>query len=135
MAIRGLRDMPTSSRYLPQFARYVMSGGLATGVHYIVLVALVESSLLAPVPAAMLGAACGALVAYTGNRRFTFDSRARHRTALPRFLLVAASGVALNGALVAAGTAKLAWHYLAAQVAATIVVVTVTYQLNRRWTF
>lgn len=120
---------------MPQFARYVMSGGVATGVHYVVLVALVESSLLAPAPAAMTGAACGALVAYAGNRRFTFDSRACHCVALPRFLLVAALGVVLNGALVGAGTAILEWHYLGAQVAATIAVVTVTYHLNRHWTF
>ncbi|MCG6876279.1 MAG: GtrA family protein [Betaproteobacteria bacterium] len=112
-----------------------MIGGFATGVHYMVLLSLVEGLHVTPSLAAASGAVCGALVAYAGNRQFTFRHGPRHRTALPRFLLVAALGAALNGGGVWAGTAILGWHYLVAQIAATLVVLLITYGCNRTWTF
>ena len=118
-----------------EFARYTLIGGLATGGHYAVLIALVEALRVPPSIAAGLGAICGALIAYAGNRRFTFSGNHRHRKALPRFLLVAALGAALNGGIVWAGTTVLAWHYLAAQIAATFMVLIITYSYNRAWTF
>lgn len=118
-----------------EFVRYTLIGGLATGGHYAVLLALVEAFHVAPSFAAAIGGTCGALIAYAGNRRFTFPGGARHRTALPRFLLVAALGAALNGGMVWAGTAVLGWHYLAAQMAATLTALLVTYGYNRSWAF
>lgn len=116
------------------FFRYTLTGGIATSVHYAVLLTLVEGFHLKPPPSAVLGAVCGALVAYVGNRRFTFSSRAPHRRALPRFLFVAALGAVLSGVAVWAAT-LLILHYLAAQIAATALVLFITYRLNRRWTF
>jgi putative flippase GtrA len=118
-----------------EFARYTLIGGLATGGHYAVLLALVEGFGVPPSIAAAIGAACGALIAYAGNRRFTFPGNHRHRRALPRFLIVAALGAALNGGIVWAGTNILAWHYLVAQIAATLLVLVITYTYNRSWTF
>lgn len=104
-------------------------------VHYAVLMLLVEWFYISPSLAAASGAACGALIAYGGNRQFTFVSHSRHRLALPRFLLVAVLGVVLNGAIVWAITEALSWHYMVAQVVATLGVLLITYRLNRNWTF
>ena len=117
------------------FARYTLVGGAATGGHYLVLLALVEGLGVAPALAAAAGAACGALLGYAGNRRFTFRGRPPHGAALPRFLLVAAAGAGVNGAVVWAGTAALVWHYLVAQIVATLFVLPATYGVNRAWTF
>lgn len=117
------------------FVRYTLIGGIATAVHYAVLVALVEGFDFSPSPSAMFGALCGALVAYTGNREFTFASSALHHIALPRFLVIAAIGAILSGGMVWVGTVMLAWHYLIAQLVATILIMLLTYQLNRLWTF
>lgn len=116
----------------PAFVRYALTGSAATGVQYAVVLALVETLHLKPPPAAAVGAVCGALAAYAGNRRFVFPARPPHRSALPRFLTAAALGAALNGAVVGIGTA-LAWHYLAAQAAATVIVFPVIYYINRSW--
>ncbi len=89
----------------PAFGRYLLVGLLATAVHYALLVALVEFAGAAAAPSAAFGAACGALAAYAGNRRFTFPGAPRHGQALPRFLAVAALGAATNGAIVWTGTA------------------------------
>ena len=116
--------------------RYSLTGVAATALHYAVLLALVEEWSIAAAPAAGIGALCGAALAYLGNRHFTFKgSVASHRQAVPRFVLVALAGAALNSLFVWAGTQVLDWHYLAAQVLATLVVLALGYHLNRSWTF
>ena len=115
--------------------RYAIVGGLATLVHYLVLVSLVEQADLNAALAAMVGASCGALAAYSVNFRFTFASKAAHRNALPRFLLVAAGGALVSAALVWLGTQLLQLHYLVPQAAATALVLVAGFSMNRRWTF
>ena len=124
-----------TARVTPAFGRYLLVGLLATAIHYALLMALVELAGLAAAPSAAFGAVCGALAAYAGNRRFTFPGRAVHGQALPRFLAVAAFGAAANAAIVWTGTEVFAIHYLAAQVAATSLVVWSGFVLNRRWSF
>ena len=109
---------------------------MATAVHYAVLIALVESSTLPAAPSAAIGTLCGACVSYLLNRRMTFrDSTTGHAQALPRFMAIVLLGAFLNGALVWLGTHTLAWHYMAAQVVATLMVMGLTFRLNRLWTF
>jgi putative flippase GtrA len=114
---------------------YALFGGLATAVHYLVLIALVELGGVGAGLAAATGATCGALAAYAGNRRFTFASDAAHARALPRFLLVAAFGAVMSAALVAAGTGWFGLHYLLPQAVATVLIFLAGFTVNRRWTF
>ena len=117
------------------FGRYLVVGAAATAVHYVLLAALVELAGSAAAPAAALGAIVGALVAYAGNRHFTFAGRPPHIRSLPRFLAVAAFGAAANAAIVWTGTEAAGMHYLAAQVVATLFVLWSGFMLNRRWSF
>lgn len=118
------------------FLRYFLSGGMATALHYALLLALVELGGVPAAPSAVVGALCGAVAAYAINRSVTFtSSTAPHQQALPRFMLVAASGGAFNGAMVWAGVHWLNWHYLVAQALVTVLVLGLTYRLNRSWTF
>jgi putative flippase GtrA len=110
-------------------------GVMATTVHYLVLVALVESGLAGPVAATAWGYLAGALAGYAANRRYTFASRVRHAVGLPRFLAVAGVGFVLNAALMAWMTAGLGIHYLVAQVTATGLVLLWNFAANRHWTF
>ncbi len=119
-----------------QFFWYIVAGGTATAVHYAVLIALVEWVGFAAAPSAALGALCGAGVSYWLNRRVTFAStNAGHAQAVPRFMAIALLGALLNGALVWLGVQHLGWHYLLAQALATVLVLGVTFRLNRLWTF
>ena len=118
-----------------QFLRFAGVGALATSVHYLLIVALVESGLAGPVAAKAWGYIAGALVGYAANRRYTFTSRVRHSVGLPRFLLVAAVGFVLNAALMAWMTAGLEIHYLVAQIVATALVLLWNFAANRQWTF
>ena len=118
------------------FFWYTLAGGIATAVHYAVLLIAVDGLGFSPAPSAAIGALCGAAVSYLVNRLITFPGASlRYQQAIPRFLVVAAAGALLNGGLVWAGVHLLVWHYLAAQALATIVVLGLTYRLNRSWTF
>lgn len=127
--------LPISSESPSAFLRYTLTGGLATGAHFAFLLAFVELFGAPPGPSATLGAAIGAIVAYIGNHRYAFASHGTHQHALPRFLLVAALGIAANGLLVWAGSMVLGWHYLGAQALATMLCLGLTFHLNRFWTF
>lgn len=104
-------------------------------MHYVVLIALVEGFSVIPAVAAASGASCGALIAYAGNRRFTFSNSSSHARTFPRFIFVAALGALLNGAVVWVGVSLMGWHYLMAQLVATLLALLITYGLNRSWTF
>ena len=119
-----------------QFFWYLVAGGIATAVHYAVLIALVELLSFAAALSAGIGTLCGACVSYVINRRKAFaQSSARHGHTFPRFMAIACVGAALNSALVWLGVHTLDWHYLAAQALATVLVVGLTFRLNRLWTF
>ena len=119
----------------PQFLRYAAAGALGTGLHYAVLIGLVQFVRVDAVLASTVGAVVGAVVNYALNYRYTFGSDRAHRQALPRFALVAVAGIAVN-ALVMAGVLAFAGpHYLVAQVIATATVLAAGYLANRAWTF
>ncbi|MGE0595849.1 MAG: GtrA family protein [Hyphomonadaceae bacterium] len=104
-----------------QFLRFAIVGAIATGVHYAVLVALVEGAGVAPLLATTCGYAFGIATSYTLNRRFTFGARGAVGATLAKFVLLYAIGAALNGAVMA-GLIATGAHYLAAQVGATALV-------------
>ena len=117
------------------FFRYSFTGAIATACHYLVLLCLVELLHIKPWVATGLGALCGAVVAYIGNRNFTFLSNTPNHKALPRFLMIAALGAALNSLQVWVLTHYFDIYYFAAQLIATIIVLIVTYHLNKQWAF
>ena len=119
-----------------EFPCYLIVGMVATAVHYLALMTLVETGMAPPAIAAMLGALLGAIAAYAGNRTFTFPDAKRHHTgALPRFLLVASMGAIVSGAVVRFGVESLHVHYLPSQVIATTLALFLTFGCNRAWTF
>ena len=129
------KPAPLPSPMAPQFLRYAAAGALGTGLHYAVLIGLVQVARFDAVLASTAGAVAGALVNYALNHRYTFASDRAHRQALPRFALVAVAGIAVNGLVMAAVLAFAGPHYLVAQVVATATVLATGYLANRAWTF
>jgi putative flippase GtrA len=102
--------------------RFALVGLAGAAVYYALLWSMVE---LGGVPALAASSLAFALVVaenYLLHRRWTFDSRAPHRQAFPRFVLMALCGGAVNAAAMAA-CLKLGWHYLLAQALALLLVV------------
>jgi putative flippase GtrA len=102
--------------------RFALVGLAGAAVYYALLWSMVE---LGGVPALLASSLAFALVVaenYLLHRRWTFDSRAPHRQAFPRFVLMALCGAAVNAAAMAA-CLTLGWHYLLAQALALLLVV------------
>ena len=116
------------------FVRYAVVGAAATAVHYAVLAGVVELLGWRAWVGSGIGATVGAQVAYAGNRLYTFGHAGPIGASWVRFQLTALAG-AMQGMAIVALAVHSGWHYLAAQVAATLAGLVVTYAANRRWTF
>ena len=120
---------------LKQFLRFTGVGVIGTAGHYAILIIVVEVFSGDPVAGSTLGFLGGAIINYFLNRIFTFDSDASHVVALPKFLTVAAVGMAINVAIMAVLTKVFAIQYLLAQITATLLVLIWNFLANRYWTF
>jgi len=122
-------------RLLSQFSHFVAVGLIAAVVHYGALIGLVETELLSPVPATLIGYCAGGSVSYLFNRRFAFSSDRPHREAVWRFVIVACVGFVLTGLIMSALTTGLDAPYLPSQVLTTAIVLFWSFLANRFWTF
>ena len=131
--------MPKQTRPRPkwhwQFVQFAGVGAIGTLAHYMLLVMLVEVFGVNAVAASTAGATLGALVNYALNRRYTFRSNKRHREALTKFLVIAATGLALNSGFMLVFVETCGFHYLLAQVVSTGLVLVWNFAGNRFWTF
>lgn len=118
-----------------QFFSFALIGVLGTGIHYLVLIALVSGAALSPVVATTIGALCGAVINYILNYRLTFRSKKSHSETAVKFFLVAGFGLAINAAIVDLGIRLAEWHFLVSQVVATGVVLFWGFAINKIWTF
>jgi putative flippase GtrA len=117
------------------FLLFAAIGALGTMAHYVLMVVMVQGLGYGTVISAQTGAALGALVNYVLNRRLNYRETRAHRHVAPRFVLVVCTGFVLNGLVVAGLTGLAGWHYLAAQLGATAVVLGWGFVGNHFWTF
>jgi len=115
--------------------RFAAVGGIATLFQYLLLIALTQLAGADPVHASAIGFCSSALLNYYLNHRLTFRSRKPHWQALPRFSLVALSGLTLNSLLMAVFIRYFGIQYLIAQLVTTSLVLIWNFYLNRRWSF
>jgi len=118
-----------------QFSSFAGVGLIATGVHYALLICLVEFAHASAPSAAFAGSILGALVSYTLNRRHTFRSDLPHRQTGVRFALVALGAAGLTYFLMSLFVKVAGAPYLPAQVVTTGIVMLWTFLAHRMWTF
>ena len=119
-----------------QFARFGAVGLLATLVHVAVGLGLAGAFGIAPLAANFAAFSVAVLVSYLGNRGWTFGLDGSGRLdQLPKFLVTAVLGLALNQALVFVLVERLGWSYGAALAVVVAVVPLVSFAANRWWVF
>jgi putative flippase GtrA len=101
-----------------QFSRFLAVGVATTGVHYGVLIALVEAWAIHPVAATTAGFVTAVLLSYLLNRRYTFDEQPAFGQGLLKYYAAVSVGLFLNAGVMA-GLTGLGAHYLPAQVVAS----------------
>lgn len=119
---------------LERFLRFALVGGLATLVHFGIMVLLVETGML-PLLATATGALLGALASYVLQRRFAFRSRRAHGDCLPGYVLANLAFLLGNIALFAVFQTALQLSPLFAQMLTTALMALLTYQTYLRVIF
>jgi putative flippase GtrA len=130
----ALRAALIRSGIARQFLSFAAVGAVGTAVHYATLVTGVQLE-LDPVTASALGWSLGAVANYTLNYHLTFRSRLAHRQIVPRFALIAATGLLLNTLLMAVEVDWLGMHYLVAQFLTTGALLCWNFVMSRIWAF
>jgi putative flippase GtrA len=118
-----------------QFMSFVGVGLVAMAAHYSLLVGLVESKILAPVPATLIGYSGGGLVSYILNRSHTFASGRPHQEALWRFATVAGVGFCLTYLAMHIFVERFGLPYMPSQIGTTGIVMFWSFAAHKFWTF
>ena len=115
--------------------RFLLVGALATGVQYLILIALVELIAIDETIASTIGFVISSIVNYRVNYSFTFSSTLPHYVAYPKFLTTAVIGLLINSATIYTAVNVLGVYYLFAQVAATCLTLIWNFTINSIWSF
>jgi putative flippase GtrA len=118
-----------------KFVRFLIVGGIATLIQYIVLIWTVERWHWNAVLASSAGYILSTMVNYLLNYYFTFRSGRRHGVAVARFGIVAAAGFALNALLMELLAVRLHVPYVLSQLLATGGTLIWNYWANSKWSF
>lgn len=125
---------PRGNISLRSLLSFVLVGGFATGVQYAVMALLIWLVDCPLVLASGIGFVISAVANYLLNARLTFRSKESHGKTLPRFIVTALLGLAINSLLLAF-LVSLGMHPALAQLLTTLGVLLWNYTINALWTF
>ena len=128
---RAYRKMTSTYQ---QILRFLIIGGGATVLQFLLLGLFVELRLLPEVIASAVAYALSAIFNYLANYHLTFASRSRHRDTLPKFAVTALLGLGSN-TLVFAAAFFMFGYYILAQVIATGVTLIINFLLHKFWIY
>ena len=111
------------------------AGVAAAIVHYGLLIGLVQTGTLSPVPATLCGYVGGGIVSYALNRRHTYRSDRPHQEAVWRFASVACVGFLITWAIMHLLVERWSLPYLPAQLLTTGIVLVWSFTAHKAWTF
>ncbi|WP_166263915.1 GtrA family protein [Marinobacter caseinilyticus] len=114
--------------------RFVVSGGLATGMHWLAMSVMILFG-AEPAWATAAGSVVGAGANYALQRQLTFRSRKAHRRTLPRYLLSCVIAWTTNLLLFYALYQDAGLQPVSAQLITTVVVAALNYSVFKRLVF
>jgi putative flippase GtrA len=120
---------------IKSFLRFLLVGGGATALQYLIMAALIKGFAMEPVPASNAGFLISAAFNYWANARFTFKGAGgSHQQNIPRFIATLCAGLLINSGVLH-GLLLLNVPIWLAQLCATGVVFIWNYAINAVWTF
>jgi len=121
---------------LPQSFKFVIVGGIAASVHFLVVILLVELFNLNPLVANIIAFLVAFCVSFSGQRLFTFSSsnKSIKESLLPYFLISLTSFVC-NEMLLSFAIYVLNLPYQIALFSVLIIVAVGTFFSSKRWAF
>lgn len=116
------------------FLRFLVVGGTATALQYLIMFALIRAIAMNAVWASGIGFVISAAFNYLANARFTFRRATSHSQSLPRFLVTLGAGCLINVVVLYCLT-RLGVSLILSQLLTTGVVLIWNYTINAIWTF
>ncbi|MDH4276257.1 MAG: GtrA family protein [Gammaproteobacteria bacterium] len=118
-----------------KFASFLFVGGVATAIHYGLLILLVQGFAVSPTVATTLGFTVSAVANYLLNYKLTFVSDKPHIEAAVKFIVVSSAGLVGNTAIMHFGASVMSWPYLIVQLGATAIILFWNFFGNYLWSF
>lgn len=118
-----------------QFSTFASVGLIATGLHYAILIGVVEFAGISALTGSLMGYSAGGVVSYVLNRSHTFRSDRPHDEAAWRFALIVFVGFALTYFCMRLLVENAGVPYLPAQIATTATVMLWNFGAHKAWTF
>lgn len=119
---------------LNHMIRFVIVGGSATLLQFMLLFAFIEFAHMQEVLASAVSFALSAIYNYLMNYYFTFASDKSHRETLWKFVIVASLGLVINSSSFAL-LLLIMPHYMVAQIGATAITLVVNFLLHKIWIY
>lgn len=116
------------------FLRFLLVGGSATLLHYLIMGGLIYLASITAGIASATGYVISTFYNYWANSHFTFGGVHSHIRSLPRFVVTASTGLGINQLILLAGI-YLSIPIVISQLTATTVVLFWNYFVNATWTF
>lgn len=118
-----------------QLIRFLLTGGLATALQYLVLAVSMDGLGWSAALASGTGYLAGSVLSYVMNYFFTFASNRSHVQAAPRFYVMVAVGWGLNTVVMALLADGLDWNPWLSQLIATFLALIWNFVAARIWVF
>lgn len=119
---------------MKQFGKFVLIGGTATALQYVVMMLLIEFFDVKEVIASALSYLISAAVNYLANYYLTFKSQQQHLTTLGKFAVLVLIALWIN-TLVFYLIFQIGAHYLVAQIIATLVTLVINFLVHKFWIY
>lgn len=117
------------------FIRYIIAGGIAAGVHFLVLIFLVELFNSYPPVASAIGFIIACMVNYTLQYHWTFKTQGSHKVMMTRYTLVTSLTFCVNLGIFWMLYELIGLQYIVSQFISTGVVTIINYLINKHYTF
>lgn len=118
-----------------QFLRFLLTGGIATALQYIVLWLGSEILNWSVIWSSGVGYLAGSVISYLLSYFFTFGSNRSHMQAAPRFYLAVAVGWCINTGVMAILAGVLGWNMWLSQILATCLTIVWNFGASRSLVF
>lgn len=119
---------------VPGFAKFILVGGSATLLHYVLAAILISTGWLSPIVASGIGFTISAIFNYFASANFTFVGNHRHLVTVPKFAVTAGIGLFIN-TVVIFFLGSLGLSFYLSQLLATGFTILWNYAINALWTF
>lgn len=115
--------------------RFVIVGGLATVLSFVLVILCVELLGIDPVVSVAVVYLLILVAGYFAQRLWVFESQRPHAAAFPRFVISSVIAMLLNTSIMAITVHVLERWYVIGLIVATVVLPTTSFLLNRYWAF